>query len=398
MRTTSTIGIRSKRAIRPLARRRFLRSVNMGRSSDDTTTERAAGGTSKPRKPAGIRDIAKAIGVSIGTVDRALHGRPGISEKTRQKILKRAQNLGYRPNLAASLLSSKRRLAVGINLPREIASFFDVVRAGIADVARSAEARGVRLVYRTYERFGEGESEALAAALDDDLQGLLIAPGRPHDLAPLLERAARQNLPVVCVNTDAPKAPHLCTIGVDSMVTGALVGEMLGRFLGGRGRVLVVTGQVDTIDHAQKLEGFRKTLRELWPKIEIAAVVEAHDDAREAYQKCSEALAGRGTLPGIYVSTANSIPVLQALEEQRPSTDVTVVTTDLFPALVPYLRSGRVAATVHQRPRTQGEMAFTALYRFLTEGTEPPATTRLSPHIVMRSNLELFLDGRVRRS
>ena len=43
------------------------------------------------RKPAGIKDIAQALGVSIGTVDRALHGRPGINPSTQKRVLKMAQ-------------------------------------------------------------------------------------------------------------------------------------------------------------------------------------------------------------------------------------------------------------------------------------------------------------------
>src|SRR5690349_12748762 len=116
-----------------------------------------------PRKrPAGIRGIAEAIGTSIGTVDRALHDRPGINPETRAKILNHAEKLGYRPNLAASLLSSKKRLSIGVNLPREIAAFFDVVREGVRDAARSVETRGVRVSYRSYTRLGEGEAEAMA--------------------------------------------------------------------------------------------------------------------------------------------------------------------------------------------------------------------------------------------
>src|SRR4249920_662549 len=60
-------------------------------------------------KPPGIREIALSLGISIGTVDRALHNRPGINGETRRRILKRAQALGYRPNLAARFLSSQKQ-------------------------------------------------------------------------------------------------------------------------------------------------------------------------------------------------------------------------------------------------------------------------------------------------
>src|SRR6185312_16775993 len=89
-----------------------------------------------PERPAGIKDIALALGVSIGTVDRALHGRPGINAMTRAKVLKMAQTLGYRPNFAARHLKLKRRMRISVHLPKQIASFFDAVREGIQEAAR----------------------------------------------------------------------------------------------------------------------------------------------------------------------------------------------------------------------------------------------------------------------
>jgi LacI family transcriptional regulator len=69
-----------------------------------------------------------------------------------------------------------------------------------------------------------------------------------------------------------------------------------------------------------------------------------------------------------------------------------VITTDLFPALVPLIRSGKILATIHQRPQTQGRLAFQALYQFLVEGKFPAPTIKVPPHIVMMSNLDLFAE------
>ena len=51
-----------------------------------------------------------------------------------------------------------------------------------------------------------------------------------------------------------------------------------------------------------------------------------------------------------------------------------------------------MAATVYQRPLSQGRLALQALYQFLLHGTCPPARVHVVPHLVMRSNLELFLE------
>ena len=72
-------------------------------------------------KPAGIRDIAKKLGIPIGTVDRALHGRVGISDATRGRVLETARELKYQPNGAAITLKLARSVRVGVFLPAEIA-------------------------------------------------------------------------------------------------------------------------------------------------------------------------------------------------------------------------------------------------------------------------------------
>ena len=88
----------------------------------------------------------------------------------------------------------------------------------------------------------------------------------------------------------------------------------------------------------------------------------------------------------------NSLPVLRALQDGGRVGSVMVVTTDVFAALVPWIREGAVAATLYQRPLTQGRLAVHALYRYLLDGTRPPARIKVMPHVIMRSNLDLVLE------
>jgi LacI family transcriptional regulator len=133
-------------------------------------------------------------------------------------------------------------------------------------------------------------------------------------------------------------------------------------------------------------------MKALDPEREIAAIIETHDDPQTAYARTAAVLRERSDLCGVYVGTANSLPVLQAIDDAGRGGQIAVVTTDLFPALVPLIRSGRVLATIHQRPKTQGRLAFQALYQFLLEGKCPPPMIRVVPHIVMMSNLDMFAD------
>ncbi|ETK35135.1 LacI family DNA-binding transcriptional regulator [Microbispora sp. ATCC PTA-5024] len=69
------------------------------------------------RRPT-IADIARQAGVSKGAVSYALNGQPGVSEATRARILAIAQEIGWRPNIAARALNGARAHAVGLALCR----------------------------------------------------------------------------------------------------------------------------------------------------------------------------------------------------------------------------------------------------------------------------------------
>ena len=132
--------------------------------------------------PTTLRDIAKSLGTSIGTVHRALHDNPGVSPETKAKVLQMARNLGYRPNLAARYLSSRKTLRISVNTPQGTTSFWDEVRAGIREEAASILLENVEFEFRTCPRLGEGEEEALEAAIREKVDGIIIFPSQPQTL------------------------------------------------------------------------------------------------------------------------------------------------------------------------------------------------------------------------
>ncbi|MFZ0411272.1 MAG: LacI family DNA-binding transcriptional regulator [Candidatus Acidiferrales bacterium] len=340
-----------------------------------------------------IHDIAKALGVSIGTVDRALHDRPGVNPLTKSRVLQMAKTLGYQPNQAARFLSSKRRLRISVNLPAHIESFWDTVREGIEEEAKNFAAFGLDIEFRTFPRMGYGEQAAFDEALDAEVNGIIIATGRPQDLRLSILKASRARIPVVSVVTDAPGTARLAVVSIDSPASGALAGELLSRLLQGKGKLAVITGDLAITDHAEKYNSFRSSVSEIFPAVRVIEPVQNHEDETEAYETCRALLREHPDLNGLYISTANSSPVLQALQDVGRLDDrMTIITTDLFPALIPHIESGRVVATLYQRPRSQGQLALRMLHEFLAGGRCPSHQLRLAPHIIMKSNLNFFLD------
>ena len=153
------------------------------------------------------------------------------------------------------------------------------------------------------------------------------------------------------------------------MASGSIAADLMGRFLGGQeGTVAITLFDLAITEHAEKYAAFDATLRSFYPQLRLLKPVEDHGMQAEAYCKCRELFERYSDLAGIYVTTEDSMPVLKAARDAKVLERLTIITTDLFPDLVSQIRSGAVAATIYQRPRTQGRMSFRMLYRFLSEG------------------------------
>ena len=345
-----------------------------------------------------LLDIAEALDISTGTVHRALHNHMGVSAVTKSRVHQMAKSLGYRPNLAARYLSSKRSLRVSVNTLQGATSFWDEVRQGISEEARALSIENVEIEYRTYPSLGEGEEEAFDAALQAEVDGIITFPSHPQGLQSWMRRATSSGIPVVCVATDAPHSGRLAVVSIDTLASGSLAGDLMGSLLGGMGKVAVTMSAGAITEHAEKCNAFESTLRKLYPTIELVERIEDHDVEAEAYEKCRSLFNTHPDLAGVYVTTEASIPVLNAARDAHMLDRMTVITTDLFPALVPEIRSRAVVATIYQRPRTQGRMAFRVLHEFLMEGECSSFQVTLAPHLVMRGNLDFFLQRQLQES
>jgi len=181
-------------------------------------------------------------------------------------------------------------------------------------------------------------------------------------------------------------------VAIDTLASGSIAADLMGRFIGPReGSIAITVFDMAITEHAEKYSSFESTIREFYPRLHVLKPIEDYDVEQEAYRKSRKLFEEHPDLAGIYVTTEASIPVLKAAHDANVLDRLTVITTDLFSELVPYIRNGSVVATIYQRPRAQGQMALRMLHEFLAEGGMRSHQVALAPHLVMRGNLNFFL-------
>ncbi len=346
-----------------------------------------------PMKPEkiGIHRIAELAEVSIGTVDRALHGRSGINEETRARVLRVAERLGYQPNLAARALSIARSdFRIGICVPTEIHFFYDQLWQGILEEAQRFSHLELEFLCRPIKELGKGDADALAYLLNSGVQGVVLTPGNPTEMTPLIDRAESQGIRVICVSTDAPGSRRSTIVFAEPTLNGQMAGEVLGKCLAPGSIVAVVTGMAETEDHRKKTEGFCETFPRFCPSGRVVSIVEGREHEEQTYKKVLCLLNSEPGLAGIYVTTVNSLPVCRALKQTGSAGRVKLVTTDLFPEMIPYFNDSTITASIYQQPYEQGRTAIRVLVDHLAAKAPIPVCSTLSPSIVLASALNQF--------
>jgi LacI family transcriptional regulator len=121
-----------------------------------------------------MRDVAAQLGVSPMTVSRAMRGRSGISDETRQRVLAEVAKLGYRPNKAArGLRSGGPNELIGLVVTNLANPFYSQLAVGIEEIAVSY---GSRVVLGSTGGDPAAERQVVADLTGRGVDGLVVVP------------------------------------------------------------------------------------------------------------------------------------------------------------------------------------------------------------------------------
>ena len=119
-----------------------------------------------------IHDIAKTLNIDSSTVSRALNDSPRVTTKTKKRILDKARELGYQPNLMASNLRKRKSNTIGVIVPRISRHYFSSVIAGIEEMAYE---HGYNVIISQSLEQLEREQKITNALLANRVDGVLIS-------------------------------------------------------------------------------------------------------------------------------------------------------------------------------------------------------------------------------
>src|SRR5690606_23925113 len=191
----------------PRGRGRELGRLGPGPTSAPNWTRGVSSALSLPRTPSrsrfgreGVRvdrrapteritlaDVAARAGVSVMTVSRVVNERPGVGQRTRERVRQAIESLGYRPNIVARGLRAASSRTIGLIVPDVTNPYFPEIVRGAEDVAIE---HGYTLLLANGIEDVARETESLRTFEDHLVDGVILCSPRleNQELYPLLER------------------------------------------------------------------------------------------------------------------------------------------------------------------------------------------------------------------
>lgn len=335
-----------------------------------------------------VKEIADRAGVSIGTVDRVLHGRGRVSADTKAKIEAIIESSGFKPNSIARRLKRAKpyRFSVLVPAGHEDSGYWGQAREGIESAAEEIRAEGIETSIREFDRYEAASFRAAAdAVLRDGSDAVLLAPIMPSEALRFVERLEGR-VPYAFFDADLPGTAPVCGIGQDSFRGGYLAGRLAELFSGGGGLFAAVDAHGEDFHIRTRRDGFRAYAEERGFSVVVAESVDL-EDAAAAAGLIASLLRDHPDLAGVFVTSASCHRVADATRSHRARGRFAVVGYDLVPENERLLREGAIDAIISQRPQTQGRRGLLDLYRFVVLGREVERRVDVPIDLFIKENL-----------
>lgn len=338
----------------------------------------------------GVKEIARRANVSIATVDRVLHNRTGVSEKTKKKINEIIKELDYQPNILASRLASKKIITLAVFIPRVSAEtdFWDAPLRGIKRAENEIKKYGIHLHHFFFDLNDKDTfHQQTKLIFEAGVNGVLMAPAFVDEAKQFAATCHQEKIPVIFIDSNVPDQHNLSYIGPHLFQSGYVGAKLLTYRMKSDRKVLVVniTAETESYSYIQIDEGLRSYFKDHNLKNEIIRIDIRDTDDLSVARHLTEAFHRHEEIEAIFVTNSRVFSVARFLQKSN-LTNIALVGYDFLNENIHFLRSGIIDFLICHQPEEQGYRGIMALYQNLVLNTPVEKIHFMPIDIVTKEN------------
>lgn len=207
----------------------------------------------------------------------------------------------------------------------------------------------------------EKQVAEIESLIQKGVDGLAISSVSTDALAPVINRALAQGIPVVTYNTDNPTSKRLAFAGQDLVESGRIASKLLAETLGGKGNVLITTLDAAAQWSLDREKGAREAFAK-YPGIKVLATINTGTEPQQIYSSVENAMLAHADVNGILSLECCSTPAAGNYVQRNGLTGkVKIVGFDMLPETIKLVQGNVISATIDQGPEKQSYEAVRLL-------------------------------------
>jgi LacI family transcriptional regulator len=346
------------------------------------------------RNLTGVKEIARRANVSIATVDRVIHNRPGVSVKTKSKIEAIIKELNYQPNVLASRLASGKVYKLGALIPKSsvYSDFWDAPLRGIQRAEAEIKQYGISIELFFFDLPEKSTFvNAIQQLKEEKIDGILLSPSFLDESIEYLGYCQSHNIPIVFIDSNIENQESLSYIGPPLFQSGFLGAKLCQLGISYSSKILLVniTKQSNSYNYIQIEKGFRKFF-ENTSHLEKCIKLDINEIDQDSIEvQMEKTFLQYPEIRAIFVMNSRVFAVASFLERKKLS-HIQLIGYDFISENQRYLKTGTINFLICHKPEEQGYKGIMSLYHHLALNLPVEKEYYMPIDIVTKENMDFY--------
>ena len=213
----------------------------------------------------------------------------------------------------------------------------------------------------------------IQTAIASKVDGIITMALDPVAFTPIINQAKAAGIPVVLVDTDAPKSKRDAYVGTSNKQAGIEVGKAMIKATGGNAVIGIITGSIDQANLNERIDGFKEAIKDQ-PNMKIIDTQASDSDLLKGTEKAQGMIMAHPDLNAFFGVGATDVEAAaKVVQEQKRTGKIKLVGFDDLDETIAFIKSGVIDATIVQKPYTMGYKSVQIL-KNISEGKKPSST------------------------
>lgn len=348
------------------------------------------------RKKIRIKDIAEMSGVSVGTVDRVLHGRGKVSKDSQAAVEAVLKRVNYQPNIHLSAISLKKSFKIIVTTPKaKEGEYWYYILSGIQSALNKFADIDIKCEYFHYDQYDVYSCmESFSKIKDAKPDAVIIGPTFADASLEFCEDLSANGIPYVFVDSIIEGTIPLSAYATDPFSCGQLCGRLIDvitpkNFDLGVFQAIRV-GDESANNTIRRKKGFLNYVKNHCPSRKIYKIPFSVKDRDVTNESIRNFFSLHENVRGVLTLNSHGNVIADSLIDNSLD-NVKLVCFDMTEKNCKYLKEGRISFILGQRPENQGYEAIQSIVNYLVCKKRPRQVINYMPiDIFAKENLNYF--------